>query len=267
MGMDFITKLQKKWAENKFVCIGLDPVAEKIPKSVGNFFEFNKKIIDSTSDLVAAYKPNSAFYEALGADGVEQLYQTTNYIHESYPDIVVILDAKRGDIGNTNDGYIAFAYEYLKSDAITLHPYMGKESLEPFLKDPQKGAFILCKTSNPGSGEFQNLKLEGEFFYQKVATNVSKDWNVNKNCGLVVGATYPEEMETIRRINPEIPILIPGVGAQGGDIEATVNAVQKNFLISSSRGIIFASSGPDFAQAARKETETLHKQILKVLNR
>ncbi|MDO8269328.1 MAG: orotidine-5'-phosphate decarboxylase [Candidatus Levybacteria bacterium] len=259
--MDFISKLQKKWTENKFVCIGLDPVSEKLPRGVNNFFEFNKEIVDATGDLVAAYKPNSAFYEALGVKGIEQLQKTTEYIKSKYPEIVVILDAKRADIGNTNEGYVKFAFDYLYSDAITVHPYLGREALEPFLQKKDKGVFVLCRTSNPGAGEFQDILSNDIPLYQAVAQKVSVNWNQNGNVGLVVGATYPEELLKVRNIDGSIPILIPGVGAQGGDVEETVKAVQKNFLISSSRGIIFASNGEDFAAAAKAEAEKLHNQI------
>lgn len=252
------------WGKEKFVCVGLDPVVEKLPKGINDFYEFNRKIIDATYDLVAAYKPNSAFYEGLGSIGIEQLKKTIDYIQEKYPDIFVLLDAKRADIGNTNEGYVKFAFEYLSSDGITVQPYLGQEALEPFLK-LEKGVFVLCRTSNPGAGEFQDLSNEGMPLYQKVAERVSSQWNTNINCGLVIGATYPEELLEVRNIDHNIPILIPGVGAQGGDIESTVNAVKRNFLISSSRGIIFASNGTDFAEAARRETEKINRQILSSL--
>jgi len=268
--MKFIEKLKNKWKEGKYVCIGLDPVIEKIPDSIkgeDRIFEFNKAIIDSTHDLVAAFKPNSAFYEAEGAKGVEQLFKTTSYIAEKYPDIVVIFDAKRADIGNTNEGYKKFAFEYLKTDCITVHPYLGQEALEPFINDVEKGVFVLCRTSNPGAGEFQDLETSNTLLYEKVAFQVANHWNMKDNVGLVVGATYPRELKKVRNISAEIPILIPGVGAQGGDVVETVKAVKKNFIISSSRSIIFASNGPDFAIAARVEAEKLHNQICTALAR
>ncbi len=262
--MKFIDKLKNKWSEGKFVCIGLDPVVEKIPSAVpsrNKIFEFNKAIIDATHDLVAAYKPNSAFYEAEGASGVEQLHLTTSYIVKNYPDIVIIFDAKRADIGNTNEGYKKFAFEYLQTDSITVHPYLGQEALDPFINDADKGVFVLCRTSNPGAGEFQDLETSNTLLYEKVAFQVANHWNMKDNVGLVVGATYPRELKKVRDISSKIPILIPGVGAQGGDVIETVKAVKKNFIISSSRGIIFASNGPDFARVARAETENLRDQI------
>ena len=268
--MEFIKKLQEKWDEKKFVCIGLDPVVEKLPKVVrNNFFEFNKAIIDATHDLVLAYKPNSAFYEALGPKGIEQLKQTVAYIQEKYSDIPVILDAKRGDIGSTNEGYVKFIFDYLNVDAVTLHPYLGKEAVQPFLDRKDKGIIILCKTSNPGAGEFQDLEFEGKPLYQIVAKKVITEWNENGNICFVVGATYPEEFISVRKIVGDVPILIPGIGAQGGDLEKTIkkgkNSRNQGMIISSSRGIIFASDREDFATVARKETLFLHNQIVELL--
>lgn len=264
--MNFKTKLNaisKK--HNSLVCVGLDSDPAKIPshlkKEKHPQFVFNKAIIDSTADLVCCYKPNSAFYEAEGAKGVEQLKMTMDYLKSKYPEIPVILDAKRADIGNTNFGYIKYAFDYLRSDAITLHWYVGREGLKPFLELSDKGLFIYCRSSNTGAGEFQDLKMDGKPFYQILAKKVLKDWNYNNNCGLIFGATYPRELEIVRRIVGEMPILIPGIGAQGGDVEKTVQAgVDKdgqNAIINSSRGIIFASAGEDFAQKAREETKKL----------
>lgn len=260
--MSFLSKLNKKWGQQKFVSVGLDPVVEKLPKGINSFFEFNKQIIDETHDLVAVYKPNSAFYEAEGAKGIEDLKKTTDYINKKYPDIFILLDAKRADIGNTNEGYVKFAFKYLKADAITVHPYLGQEALEPFIDNKKKGVFVLCRTSNPGAGEFQDLDIEGKRLYETVAFQVARKWNKNDNAGLVVGATYPLELKNIRNIAKNLPILIPGVGAQGGDLEASVKAVKKNFIISASRSVIFASNGTDFAKAAREEVEKLNSQIL-----
>ncbi len=268
--MKFIEKLKTKWDEGKYLCIGLDPVMDKIPESVkGNdrFFKFNKQIIDATHDLVCAYKPNTAFYEAEGADGVAQLQKTTLYIKEKYPDIFILLDAKRADIGNTNEGSVKFAFDYLQADALTVHPYLGQEALKPFLRKNEKGIFVLCRTSNPGAEEFQDLESSSTYLYEKVAFQVANQWNMKDNVGLVVGATYPRELEKVRRIAKNIPILIPGVGAQGGDLEKTVKAAERNFIINSSRGIIFASDDEDFAEAARFEAEKLHTDIQKILGR
>lgn len=257
---------------NSLVCVGLDSDIDKLPQHLVNeefpIFAFNKAIIDETKDLVCAYKPNIAFYEKLGGSGISQLRQTTEYIKNYYPEIPIIIDAKRGDIGNTNDGYSKFIFEYLFADAITLHPYMGRESLTPFLEREDKGIFILCRTSNPGSGEFQDLKIDSRPLYEVVAENVAKMWNGNRNCGLVVGATYPQELEIVRHIVGEgFPLLIPGVGAQGADTEKTIksgiDSTGLNAIINSSRGIIFASNGLDFAQKAKEETQKLKDEINK----
>jgi orotidine-5'-phosphate decarboxylase len=265
----FLDKLTQKWDENKFVCIGLDPVLEKLPNGITSFFEFNKAIIDNTHDLVLAYKPNSAFYEALGKEGIEFLKQTIDYIKSNHPEIPVILDSKRADIGSTNEGYVKFAFEYLNADAITLHPYLGKEAIEPFLNQKDKGIIILARTSNPGAEEFQNLEISGEPLYLKVAKKVATDWNENGNIALVAGATAPEELGEIRKAVGDLPLLIPGIGAQGGDVEQTVkngkNSKNQGMIINSSRAIIFASNGPDFSEVARQKTTELSEEIIKHL--
>lgn len=277
----FIEKLTKKWNEGKFVCVGLDSDFEKIPHSLKVKFsgqehskksalsEFNKAIIDSTHNLVCAYKINSAFYEA-ETETWEVLHNTFLYIQSKYPEIPVILDAKRADIGNTNEGYVKMAFDSLKADAITVHPYLGKEALGPFLAHADKGIIVLVRTSNPGSGELQGLEMNGRPLYQLVAENVAKNWNTAGNCAVVVGATYPEELKAVREIVGDMPILIPGVGAQGGDLEPTVknglNSKKQGIIIASSRSIIYASGGEDFAEAARRETEKLHNQIKGIIN-
>lgn len=246
--MNFLTKFKNaSQKNNSLVCVGLDQ----------SNFEFNKKIIDQTHDLVCCYKPNSAFYEGEGSNGIDALKQTCAYIRNF--DIPIILDAKRADIDNTNQGYIKFAFEYLQADALTLHPYLGKLALKPFLDLKDKFFFILCRTSNPGAQEFQDLKTDGKMLFEKVAENVSKDWNTNHNCGLVTGATYPEELKKIRNIVGAMPLLIPGVGAQGADVEKTVKAaLGGDFLINSSRGIIF-SDNPRLA--AKKLKENINEYI------
>jgi orotidine-5'-phosphate decarboxylase len=282
---NFRELLEAQWAQGNFVCVGLDSELDKIPKSVlqGNngchlgiantIIRFNREIVRATKDFVCAYKPNMAFYEAHGAEGMIALQHTIANIHED-TDVPVILDAKRGDIGNTNGGYVAMAFDYLKVDAITVHPYLGREALQPFLDCKDKGIIVLCRTSNPGAGEFQDLEVPkhgGDKYatmplYQYVAEVVSKYWNKNGNCALVVGATYPAELKRVREIVGDLPILIPGIGAQGGDVEKTVSAGKdsngKGMIVNSSRGIIFASSGPDFAIAARNETRRLHDLII-----
>jgi orotidine-5'-phosphate decarboxylase len=271
--MTFAAKLHKAvTTNNSLVCVGLDSDLAKLPAHLKNgeapLFSFNKAIIEATHDLVSAYKPNTAFYESLGAAGIDQLKQTCDYLTSTYPEIPIILDAKRGDIGNTNDGYVTFAFEYLGVDAITLHPYLGQESLAPFLAQADKGLIILCRTSNAGAGEFQDLDIDGQPLYRHVATEVSQKWNDNKNCLLVVGATYPKELAEIREIvGPDMLVLVPGIGAQGGDVEAVMKAGAANgrgLIINSSRGIIYASDGEDFAEAARAETEKLRDTINKL---
>ncbi len=254
---------------NSFLCIGPDPDWNKLPQVVKGKkypqFVFNKAIIDATHDLVCAYKPNSAFYEYLGSDGIEQLKLTCDYIRKTYPEIPIIIDAKRGDISSTNEGYVAYAFDYLQADAITLHPYLGREAVQPFLDRADKGCIILCRTSNPGAGEFQDLLVEGDPLYLYLAKKVSKKWNTNNNCLLVVGATYPKELAAIRGVVGNMTLLIPGVGAQGGDVQqsvqAGVNSKGTGIIISTSRSILFASTGADFAQKARNEAEKLKNEI------
>ncbi len=229
---------------NSLLCVGLDSDYSKLPhssrKSKYPQFAFNKAVIDTTHYFVCAYKPNCAFYEARGEKGIAELKMTCDYLRKTHPDIVIILDAKRADIGNTNNGYVSFAYDYLGVDAVTLHPYLGREALQPFLDRKEKGSIVLCRTSNPGAGEFQ------DDLYQKVAGNVSKYWNTNNNCALVVGATYPRELKIVRRIVKDMPILIPGIGSQGGDIEKTVkvgvDSTGAGAIINASRSIIFSQN-------------------------
>lgn len=249
----FLDKLKGKWAENKFVCIGLDKAD----------FEFNRNIIDQTLDLVCAFKPNAAFYEAEGTAGLETLKKTIQYIQEKSPEIPIILDAKRGDIGNTNEAYVKAIFDDLDVDAVTVHPYLGKEALEPFLQRTKKGIIVLVKTSNPGAGEFQDLMVDGKPLYQVVAEHVATEWNTNGNCAVVVGATYPQELQKVREIVGDMPILVPGIGAQGGDLENTIsnglNSQKQGLIISSSRGIIFAPN-------PRQATLKLHQDIVSSLS-
>jgi orotidine-5'-phosphate decarboxylase len=268
--VNFTQKLDKAIERNNsLLCVGLDPVLEKIPTSISNtanlYFQFNKTIIDAVADQVCAFKPNSAFYEWVGASGIEQLKETCDYINENYPHIPIILDAKRGDIGDTNLGYVSYAYDYLGADAITLHPYMGKSSLQPFLDRADKGAIILCQTSNSGAHEFQSLKVGDEKLNHVVAKNVANKWNENKNCLLVVGATFPEEMKEIREIaGNKTTFLVPGIGAQGGDLEATLkaglNTDKKGLVISASRSIIY-SDDPRKSATALKEDINKYRAV------
>ncbi len=270
----FMSLLEQKWRERKFVCVGLDPVLELIPDFMkekapiqNTFYAFTRTIIEATHDLVCAYKPNSAFYEAYGEAGMEALIKIVEHIKSKHPDIPVILDAKRADIDNTNRGYVEAAFDIICADAITVHPYLGKEAMKPFLARRDKGIIVLVKTSNAGSDELQNLPVgeHQEPLYQVVARNVTTNWNTNGNCAIVVGATYPNELRQVRAIVGDMPILIPGIGAQGGDIQATVQAGKdsrgRGMIINSSRGILYASHGSDFVEAARNATQKLHDAI------
>ncbi len=268
--MTFRQKLDAIVAKNNsLLCVGLDSDITKLPpitlKEKHKQFSFNKAIIDATHDFVCTYKPNTAFYESRGLGGIEALKLTCDYLRQTYPEIPLIIDAKRADIGNTNEGYIKYIFDYLGADAVTLQPYLGGEALKPFLDLKDKGIFILCKTSNPGAGEFQDLLVNGKPLYQKVAKQVAKKWNDNGNCGLVVGATYPEELKIVRRIVGDMPLLVPGIGVQGGDIKTSVKAGldsrRAGMIINASRSIIFASNANDFAQKARQEAEKLRDEI------
>ena len=265
--------LAAHFASGRHLCVGLDPVLERLPASIapgGDAAErvvaFGRAVVEATAGVAAAYKPNSAFYEALGDGGFRALRETVAAIRELAPEAVVLLDAKRADIGSTNAGYATAAFEELGADAITVHPYLGGEALAPFLERAEKLVFVLARTSNPGAGEFQDLQADGLPLYRHVARAVARDWNANGNCGLVVGATYPEEMRAIREdVPPAMPFLIPGIGAQGGDLDAVVaahrDAGSNAYLIAASRSVIYASSGADFAEAAGREAEVLDAAI------
>lgn len=263
--------LEHQWSRGNFVCVGLDPVLDKIPELLKNthvantLIAFNRAIVDATKDLVCAYKPNTAFYEAYGSEGLVALHQTILDIHTLAPDVPVILDAKRADIGHTNQGYVDAAFHFLKADAITVHPYLGFEALQPFLAHPEKGIIVLCRTSNRGANEFQDLCINGIPLYRMVAEHVATQWNKHGNCALVVGATCPKELREVRAVVGDMSILIPGIGAQGGDIKEVVlagkNSLGQGFIVNASRSIIFASKNADFAEAARKETQKLRELI------
>jgi len=260
-----LSKIVKK--NNSLLCIGLDTNIEKIPKHLFEinktpYLEFNKSIIDATDSLVCAYKLNMAFYEVLGKKGFEILEKTISYIPN---DIIVILDGKRNDIGNTAKMYAKSLFDVLNADAVTVNPYLGKDSIMPFLEYEDKCSFILCRTSNPSAVDFQNLIVSGDPIYKLVARKI-KEWNKFDNCGAVVGATYPDELKIIRDIlGEEIPILIPGVGAQGGDVEKTVkygtNKYGEMAIINSSRAIIYAANDESFSEKAKNEARTLRDEI------
>ncbi len=280
---NFRQLLETQWEQGKFLCVGLDTDFEKIPEEarqagVGEtIVAFNRAIIDATKDLVCAFKPNSAFYEAHGDVGWKALRETIQYINEQAPDVPVILDAKRADIGNTNIGYVRSAFDHLHADAITVHPYFGSDALGAFFERRDKGIIVLCRSSNPNSGEIQNLQVDGPSttlgasipLYQVIARMVAGPWNENGNCAIMAGATHVEELGEVRKIVGDMPILIPGIGVQGGDLEKTVAAAKdsrgRGMIISVSRSIIFASDGKDFAEAAREKAAELHGGIRKAL--
>ena len=273
---DFRELLENRWKLGNFLCVGLDSELSRIPESVRGatvretIVNFNKAIVDATKDLVCAYKPNPAFYETHGEEGWGALRDTISYIHDVAPGIPVILDAKRGDIKNTNRNYAESAFDNLRADAITVQPYLGGEPLAPFFERKEKGIIVLCHTSNGGAGEIQNLEVaKGEPLYKVVARLEAEKWNANGNCCVMVGATYPEELSAVRAIVGDMPILTAGIGAQHGDLAKAVKAGKdkngKGFIINSSRSVIFASAGKDYAEAARDKAQALHSEIQKAL--
>lgn len=256
--MDFISKLENAWSERQtMVCVGLDPRMDRLPTSLRGapdpFFAFNRRVIESTLPHACAYKPQIACYA--GEDRLDELRRTLEFLKERAPEVPLILDAKRGDIGSTAEQYAREAFEVYKADAVTVNPYMGGDTLAPFTDWPDRGVIVLCRTSNPGSADLQNLILEsGEPLYLEVSRKASGEWNEKGNLCLVTGATYPGDLGKIRQVVGKMPLLVPGIGAQGGDLEATLRAGLRpdgwGLLINSSRGIIHASSGEDFAEAA-----------------
>jgi orotidine-5'-phosphate decarboxylase len=264
----FIAQLERRWdASDSLVCVGLDPEIERFPAHIAAspspIFQFNKAIVDATADLVCAYKPQFAHYAAYEAE--DQLERTIDYIHRNHPGIPVILDSKRGDVGNTAQRYAIEAFERYHADAVTVSPYLGGDSLEPFLEYQDKGVIILCRTSNPGAGDLQDLEIGGRRLFHIVADLAARRWNSRGNCLLVVGATYPRELAEVREIVGNMPLLVPGVGAQGGDVAQVVQNGETDagagLVISSSRAILYAASGEDFASVAREATRKLRDQI------
>ena len=280
--MSFYQRLNAAWDRSgSMLCVGLDPDVSRFPTSmrgsVDAIEDFCKAIVDATGDLVCAFKPQIAYFAAVGAE--KQLENVCEYIRAKFPDVVLILDAKRGDIGDTAALYAREAFSRYGADAVTVNPYLGTDSLEPFLATPGKGTIVLCRTSNAGSSEFQSLEVDGEPVYLRVARTAAAKWRSIGECALVVGATYPEELARVRAIVGDMPILVPGIGAQGGDINAVVRAgatspssattsqattsqaattqattpaaSRRGLIINSSRAILYASDGADFATAAR----------------
>lgn len=254
-------------ANRSLVCVGLDPEPARFPAQFAGrpraILEFNQAIVDATRDLACCYKPQFAHYAAEHAE--EQLEATIRYIREQAPGMPVILDSKRGDIGSTAERYAREAFERYGADAVTVNPYLGGDALEPFLAYASKGVIVLCRTSNPGARDFQDLEVGGKRLYQVVAERVARDWNGRGNCMLVVGATYPAELADIRSRVGDLPFLVPGVGAQGADVERAVKsgrtAAGGGLVINSSRAILYASRGEDFAAAARAATIELRDAI------
>jgi orotidine-5'-phosphate decarboxylase len=264
--MSFAESLRKIQEEqNSLLCVGLDSDPDLLPPHLGktpaSVLEFNRQVIEATRDLVCGYKLNLAFYEALGSDGWKILHDTISSIPSS---LLIIGDAKRGDIGNTADRYASALFADLKFGAVTVNPYMGFDSVEPFLKYRERGVFLLSLTSNPGSKDFQRLKVGQTPLYEKIV-GAAKKWNSNDNLGLVVGATHPRELKKIRSMVPAMPLLIPGVGKQGGDVRSVVQygCDRKGLMavVNVGRSIIYASREPDFTSAVRKEAMSIRDEI------
>ena len=268
--MTFIEKLTAAWAANQsLLCVGLDPDPAKFPAHLKDapdaIAQFCRAIIDATADTACAFKPQIAYFAAQGAE--DQLEDVCAYLREHYPHIPLVLDAKRGDIGATAEQYAREAFERYGADAVTVNPYMGFDSVAPYLEWQDRGAIVLCRTSNPGGSDLQFLTVEGRPLYQHVADLVASKWNRNGQCALVVGATFPNELAQVRAIVGEMPLLVPGIGAQGGDIEATVKAGRTaagaGMMINSSRAILYAkpAQGEDFAAAARRVAQETRDAI------
>jgi len=271
--MGFMQDLHGAWRRNdSLVCVGLDPEPAKFPARFRDdpdaVFGFCRAIVDATADLVCAFKPQIAHFAALGAE--DALRRLIEHIHAAHPGVPVILDSKRGDIGSTAQNYAIEAFDRYGADAVTVNPYLGRDSLQPFLDRADKGVIILCRTSNPGARDLQDLVVRGadgseRTLYQQVAETVAREWNANGNCALVVGATWPDEIADVRRRVGALPLLVPGVGAQGGDVEAVVKngctAQATGLMISSSRAILYAGADVDFAAVARTAAMNLRDEI------
>jgi len=267
--INYTTKLASAWQKNNsLLCVGLDPDLAKLPAQFQSqpdgIFQFCRAIIDATADLACAFKPQIAYFAALRAE--PQLEQICAYLRDHYPQLPIILDAKRGDIGATAEQYAREAFERYGADAVTVNPYMGFDSVEPYLKWQDRGCIVLCRTSNAGGSDLQFLQVNGRPLYQHVADLVANKWNTNGQCSLVVGATFPDEIAAVRQIVGEMPLLVPGIGAQGGDVAATVAAGKTaggGLMINSSRAILFAKpqEQEDFAQASRRVARETRDEI------
>jgi len=266
--MTFTEQLAAAWqANDSLLCVGLDPDPAKFPAHLKGrddaILEFCTAIVDATADLVCCFKPQIAYFAARRAE--DQLEALIAHIHERHPGVPVILDAKRGDIGSTAEQYAVEAFARFKADAVTVNPYMGRDSVEPYLAYPDKGVILLCRTSNAGGSDLQFLDVGGEKLYERVARLAAGTWNTTGQIALVVGATFPAEIARVREIVGDMPLLVPGIGAQGGDIEATVNAGKTakstGLMINSSRAILYAGLGGDFAAAARAAAQETRAAI------
>jgi orotidine-5'-phosphate decarboxylase len=266
--MTFTEALASAWQKNdSLLCVGFDPDPAKFPAHLEGredaIFEFCAAIAEATADLVCCFKPQIAYFAAHRAE--DQLQALIAHIHANHPGIPVILDAKRGDIGSTAEQYAREAFERYGADALTASPYMGKDSIDPYLAWPDKGVLLLCRTSNAGGSELQDLDLGGRKLYEQVAELVAKKWNTAGQCGLIVGATYPEELARVRRIAGDLPLLVPGIGAQGGDVEATVRAGRtqegRGMMINSSRAILYAGKDENYGEAARRAASRTRELI------
>ena len=266
--MSFMQTLRARWDRaGSLVCVGLDPEPARFPAQFAGdpdaVFNFCRAIVDATAPYACSFKPQIAHFAALGAEGA--LQRLIAHVHSAHPGIPVILDSKRGDIGSTAQHYATEAFDRYGADAVTANPYLGRDSVQPFLDRADRGVVILCRTSNPGAGDLQDLSIDGRPLYQHVAEKVAREWNGHGNCALVVGATWPAQLREVRAIVGDVPFLVPGVGAQGGDVEAVVTHAKTDdgtgLIVSSSRAILYASSGADFAEAAAAEAAALRDLI------
>ncbi|VXB99210.1 Orotidine 5'-phosphate decarboxylase [Luteimonas sp. 9C] len=268
----FMQALRARWqSADTLVCVGLDPEPAKFPARFANdpdaVFAFCRDIADATAEYACAFKPQIAHFAGLGAE--DALQRLIAHLHATHPGVPVILDAKRGDIGSTAQRYVAEAFERFEADAVTVNPYLGRDSVQPFLDRSDKGVVILCRTSNPGAADLQDLPVAHAGatrpLYQHVAETIAREWNGHGNVSLVVGATWPEQLREVRAIVGDMPFLVPGVGAQGGDVGAVVTNAKTadgtGLMVSSSRAILYASNGDDYADAAAREARTLRDAI------
>ncbi|KRA76704.1 hypothetical protein ASD78_03445 [Lysobacter sp. Root667] len=266
--MSFMQALRTRWTQSdSLVCVGLDPEPAKFPAAFAAdpdaVFAFCRDIADATAQYACAFKPQIAHFAALGAE--DALARLIAHIHAAHPGVPVILDSKRGDIGSTAEHYASEAFDRYGADAVTANPYLGRDSVQPFLDRAERGVIVLCRTSNPGAGDLQDLVVDGRPLYQHVAHKVAHEWNAHGNCALVVGATWPEQLREVRAIVGDVPFLVPGVGAQGGDVEAVVRNAKTadgtGLMVSSSRAILYASGGADYAEAAAQAAKSLRDEI------